>query len=135
MALRKNAQPAEQSQAKDSQVQQLKVNPEIDQKIDEFIQNNPKQFEYYNTLPKDRLVRVVILKDIQAQERTERTKSAILRKLDSDPEMKKSVEALVKNLPEEKKRSAMVSIAARTFRMQSQSAQQKTGGSSITPGS
>lgn len=132
MALRKSSKVNETT----ADDQQPKINPEIDKKIDAFIQENPKQFDYYNALPKERLVRVAILKDIQAQERTERTRSAILRKLDSDPEMKKSVETLVKNLPDDKKRTAMANIASRTFRMQGRSAKQKPGGggASITPG-
>src|SRR5438067_11464574 len=115
MALRRSAK-ADEPQT--SEAQELKVNPEIDKKIDQFIKNNPKQFDYYNGLPKERLVRVAILKDVQAQERNERTRSAILRKLDADPEMKKSVETLVRNLPEEKKRTAMANIASRSFRME-----------------
>jgi hypothetical protein len=138
MALRKTTQTAaapavEQSNADDTQ--ELKVNPEIDKKIDEFIKNNPAQFDYYSSLPRERLVRVAILKDIQGRERSERTKNAILRKLEADPEMKKSVETLVRNLPEDRKRTAMANIASRTFRMQARSAQQKPGGegTSIRP--
>ena len=81
---------------------------------------------------------MAILKDIQAQERGERTRSTILRKLDSDPEMKKSVETLVRDIPEDQKRAAMANIASRTFRMRARRARQKPaegGGNSITPGS
>jgi hypothetical protein len=100
MALRKSTQarslaaPVTELPAKNTE---LKINPENDKKIDEFIKSNPKQFEYYNSLPKQRLVRVAILKDIQARDRTERTRSAILRKLDADPEMKESVQNLLRN--------------------------------------
>ena len=138
MALRKTTQataPAATAAESSSDDNQLKINPEIDKKIDEFIKNNPKQFEYYNSLPKQRLIRVAILKDIQARDRTERTRSAILRKLDADPEMKQSVETLVCNLPEETKRKAMANIASRSFRMQARLAKPKVGGegTSMTP--
>ena len=137
MALRKTTQAtAPGATVTEPPADDTQLNPEIDKKIDEFIKNNPKQFEYYNSLPKQRLVRVAILKDIQARDRTERTRSAILRKLDADPEMKQSVETLVRNLPEETKRKAMANIASRSFRMQARLAKPKVGGggTSMTPG-
>jgi hypothetical protein len=51
--------------------------------------------------------------------------------------MKKSVETLVRNLPEDEKRTAMANFASRTFRMQPRGTRQKhsEGWDSITPGS
>ena len=134
MALRKSSRVNEPTPEENSQ--EFKNNPEIDQKIDAFIRKNQKQFDYYKSLPKERLVRVLILKDIQARERGERARSTILRKLDSDPEMKKSVETLVRDLPEDRKRAAMANIASRTLRMKARRARQTPaeGGGSITPG-
>ena len=97
--------------------------PEIDQKIDDFIRKNPKQFQYYNRLAKEHLARLAILKDIQELERSKRTRGVILRKLDSDPEKKKSVETLVRKLPEDVKRNALANIASRTFRRRARRSQ------------
>ncbi len=123
MAPRKSSRSKKSTPQESSQ--ELKANPEIDQKVDAFIRKNPKRFDHHNSLPKERLVRAAILKDIQAQERSERTRSAILRKLDSDPEMKQSVETRVRNLPEDQKRDAMANIASRTFRKKARRARPK----------
>jgi hypothetical protein len=45
MALRKSSRVKEPTSQESSQ--ELKTNPEIDLKIDDFIRNNPKQFGYY----------------------------------------------------------------------------------------
>ena len=131
MALRKStrtAAPRTSGQTPPEPTQELTRNPETERRIDEFIKNNPRQFAYYNSLTKERLVRAAILKDIEARDRAERTRSAILRKLNSDPEMKESVEAFVHNLPEEEKRAVRENTVSRAVRTQVHQAGQKPGG-------
>jgi hypothetical protein len=132
MAVRKSSGVKKSATQENSQA--FNTSPEIDQKIDEFIRKYPKQFDYYDSLPKEYLVRAAILKEIRAQRRSERTRSAILLKVNSDPEMKKSIETLVQKLPEEIKRTAMASVASRTSRKRARR-KPAGGGDSITPDS
>lgn len=101
MALRKSRGPtatsaSERTQPRESQ--KFATSPENEKRIDDFIRNNPKRFDYYNSLPKERLVRAAMLKDLEAQERAKRTRSAILRKLDADPEIEKSLKVNARHL-------------------------------------
>ena len=49
----------------------------------------------------ERMARTIILQDVQKQERTERLRASVLRKLQQNPELKQAYKTLVKNPPEE----------------------------------
>lgn len=102
--------------ASSQQQQPFKENPQVNARIDEFIKNNPKQWSYIQSLPRERLERSLILTEIQKQDRAEKMRAGVLRKLDANPEMKQSIEAMVKNMPAEQRERAMVSIARQTMR-------------------
>lgn len=93
-----------------------KENPQVNARIDEFIKSNPKQWSYIQSLPRERLERSLILNEIQKQDRVEKMRAGVLRKLDANPEMKQSIEAMVKYMPAEQRERAMVSIARQTMR-------------------
>lgn len=95
---------------------QFKENPQINAKIDDYIKNNPKRWEYIQSMPPERMARALVLGEVQKQERQEKMSAGIMRKLDANPEMKQAYENLVKNMPEDQREKAMVSIAARTLR-------------------
>lgn len=86
-------------------------NAEINAKIDDFIANNPKRWEYVQSMPRERLERAVILSDVQKQERQQKMANGVMKKLDGDPELKKTYENLVAHLPENEREKAIVSIA------------------------
>jgi len=58
----------------------------------------------------------IVLQDVQKQERTERIRSGVLKKLDENPELKKAYQTLVKNLPEDQQEKMMANLAMRTQR-------------------
>ena len=58
----------------------------------------------------------IILQDVQKQERTERIRAGVLRKLDENPELKNAYQTLVKNLPEDQQEKMMANLAMRTQR-------------------
>ena len=95
---------------------ELRNIPEIDAKIDAYIQEHPKDWAYLQTLPRDRLERRLILNDVQKIERQQRFKESILNELKRNPEMKQAYETLVKNLPEDRREEAMVQIAGQARR-------------------
>lgn len=95
---------------------QFRENPEINAKIDNYIKANPKRWEYIKAMSPERMARTIVLQDVQKQERTERIRSSVLKKLDENPELKQAYQTLVKNLPEDQREKMMANIAMRTQR-------------------
>ncbi|MEI6715846.1 MAG: hypothetical protein WCO60_19010 [Verrucomicrobiota bacterium] len=93
----------------------LKENQAVNAKIDDYIKNNPKFWDYVQKLPPERMARALVLGEIQKEDRTERMKAGILRKLEENPEMKESISRMVKQMPEAQREQAMVSIARQTM--------------------
>ena len=59
---------------------------------------------------------VKLLTAVQKEERREKLRESVMKKLDDNPEMKEAYRTLVKNLPEAEQEKAMVSLALRTSR-------------------
>jgi hypothetical protein len=95
---------------------QFRDNPKVNARIDEYIKNNPKHWDYIKAMPRERLERALVLSEVNKLDRQQKMKDGILRKLEQDPELKQAYETLVKNLPEDQREKAMVSIASRTMR-------------------
>jgi hypothetical protein len=91
-------------------------NVEINAKIDGYIQANPKEWSYIQSLPRERLERMLVLQNVNKLERRERVRASVMAQLDANPELKEAYRKLVKNLPVEQQEKAMASIAARTLR-------------------
>ena len=100
--------PAEQGEA---QAPAYRDNAEINAKIDDYIAQNPKRWEYVQSMPRERLERAVILSDVQKAERQQKMANGVMKKLEGDPELKKTYENLVSHLPENEREKAIVSIA------------------------
>ncbi|HWC58621.1 MAG TPA: hypothetical protein VHC44_02930 [Verrucomicrobiae bacterium] len=99
-----------------SDATQFRENSQVNAKIDDYIKSNPKHWQFIQSMPRERLERVLVLNEVQKLDRREKMREGVLTKLDQNPEMKAHIEGLVKNLPESQRESAMVSIAARTLR-------------------
>ena len=112
--IRKSTKP--QSGEADTAGPHFKENAQVNARIDEFIKNNPKQWEYIQSMPPERMARALVLNEIQKLDRREKMREGVLTKLDQNPEMKEHIQSLVKNLPEDQRENAMVSIATRTMR-------------------
>lgn len=104
------------AEADSAQQPQFKENPQVNARIDEHIKANPKFWNYVQAMPPERMARALVLGEIQKQDRTEKMCAGILRKLDENPEMKQSIQNMVKNMPEEQRERAMISIARQTMR-------------------
>lgn len=89
----------------------FRENPEINAKIDAYIAENPKRWEYVQSMPRERLERAIILADVQKQERQQKMASGVMRNLEKDPALKKTYENLVAHLPENEREKAIISIA------------------------
>ena len=109
--------PQTQPQAENNNgAPQFRENAEVNAKIDDYIKVNPKRWEYIQAMSPERMARTIVLQDVQKQERTERMRSGVLKKLDENPELKKAYQTLVKDLPEEQREKMMANIALRTQR-------------------
>ena len=102
--------------SRDNEGPQFRDNPEINAKIDDYIKQNPKHWAYIHSMPAERMARALVLNEVQRRDRTQNMRKGILRKLEQDPELKQAYQTLVKNLPEDQREQAMVTIAARTMR-------------------
>src|ERR1700674_421215 len=100
-------------------------------KIDAYIQANPKEWNYIQGLPRERLERMLVLQNVNKLERRERVRTSVMKQLDANPELKEAYRKLVKNLPAEQQEKAMTSIAARTLRTITPRQQQQAKGARV----
>jgi hypothetical protein len=103
-----------------------KINTEIDAKLNEFISANKETYDYYASLPKERLVRSLMLnkmkeasfRELRQQKEVESLKAFVK----SHPEIDNRITTKLQNVPEDKKIGAFVVMArreAQTFAMSS----------------
>jgi hypothetical protein len=73
-----NAAPAEQPT--------FRSNPEVDAKIDAYIKENPKYWNYVQAMPRDRLERSVVLNEVRELDRQQRIREGVLKRINRNPE-------------------------------------------------
>ena len=95
---------------------QFKENPQVNAKIDDYIKANPKHWEYIQSMTPDRMARALVLSEVQKLDRQEKMRAGVMKKLDQNPEMKKALETVVKDLPEDQREKVMASLAMRAMR-------------------
>ena len=91
----------------------LRRNPEIDAKLDQFIQANPKLLEYYRGLSKEELIRKHMLGKMQRSEFTNGRNEEIRAWVAEHPEIKAKIEERIRNVPAANRERAFLN-AART---------------------
>jgi hypothetical protein len=119
---------AKQIAEKKAQEHTPRRNPEIDAKLDKFIQQSPDLFGYYNGQPKEELVRKLMLAKMQRSDFTQRRNQEIAEWVEQHPEIKAKVEERIRNVPVENRQRAFIN-AAKTEAM-NQGLRQSNG---ITP--
>jgi len=67
--------PAAEATAASETTGQLRENPRINEKIDEWIKRNPDQFKFFTEMPHERAVRKLILNEIDKYERQQKARS------------------------------------------------------------
>ena len=95
---------------------QFKENPQVNAKIDDYIRANPKHWEYIQTMTPERMARALVLNEVQKQDRQQKMQAGVMKKLDQNPEMKKALQAAVKDVPEDQREKVMTSMAMRAMR-------------------
>jgi len=110
-------QEASNARTPDGAAPQYKNNPKVDDKIDTWIKDNPDRWNFFRSLPPERMARMLVLNEINNYERRQKMNNGILTKLEQNPEAKAAYETLVKSLPEDQRERAMISIARQTLRV------------------
>lgn len=103
----------EQIEAKKAQKATLQRNPEIDAKLDRFIEANPGLHEYYEQLTKGDLIRKLMLGKMQKAEYSNNRNQEIRSWIEQNPEIKAKVEERIKNVPERNRERAFINAAKR----------------------
>lgn len=110
-----------------------RINPEVEAKIDAFIQDSPKYWNYLQTMPRERLERTVVLSEIRTIERQERIRDSVMQRINADPRLKQAYETLVKDVPEEQREEVMTQMQRQKQRVVARSnAQQHTHAHGVT---
>ena len=89
----------------------LRRNPEIDAKLDRFIQENSKLREYYDGLSKDDLIRKLMLGKMQRSEYSNGRNQEIKAWVEEHPDIKAKIEARLRNVPEQNRERAFINAA------------------------
>lgn len=88
----------------------FRSNPEVDAKIDTYIQDNPKYWAYVQAMPRERLERSLVLNEVRELDRQHRIREGVLKQINRNPEMKRAYDLLVKDLPEDQKETVIAQI-------------------------
>ena len=96
---------------KKAQEPTLRRNPEIDAKLDRFIQENPKLLEYYQGLSKDELIRKQMLGKMQRNEYANGRNEAVRAWVQEHPEIKSKIEERIRNVPAANRERAFLNAA------------------------
>ena len=109
-----------------------RINPEVEAKIDAHIKENPKYWNFIQTMPRERLERTAVLNEVRELDRQQRIREGVLKQIGRNPELKRAYDLLVKDLPEDQKEGVIAQIgrtARRAVaRVQGQHQQQKPEG-------
>jgi hypothetical protein len=110
----------------------FRSNPEVDAKIDSYIKENPKYWNFIQAMPRDRLERTVVLNEVRQLDRQQRMREGTMKRINASPELKQAYETLVKNVPQDQREEVMTQIARQTQRAVSRSqGQQQTKGEAV----
>ena len=94
-----------------------RINPEVEAKIDSYIKENPKYFSFIQTIPRDRLERMVVLNEVRELDRQQRMQNGAMRRINSNPQLKAAYETLVKDVPEDQREEVMAQMARQKQRV------------------
>ena len=106
-----------------------RINTEVETKIDNYLQENPKYATYIKAMPRERLERTVVLGEVRQVERQQRMREGLMKKINDNPELKQAYDILVKSVPPDQREEVMSHIAraAQIAVIRSQTQQQAKG--------
>ncbi len=87
-----------------------RTNPEAESKINDWIKNNPKNWEYIQAMPRDRLERTVVLNEVRQMERRQYVDTGVLQNVKNNPDLKAAYDVLLKDVPEDKRDEVILNM-------------------------
>jgi hypothetical protein len=109
-----------------------RINPEVETKIDNWIKQNPKSWDYISAMPLDRLRRTLVLNEVRQIDRQQRVREFSMNRINANPELKRAYETLVKDVPEDQREEVMSQMARQKQRAVARSqTQQQTKGEAV----
>ena len=109
-----------------------RINPEVEGKIDAYIKENPKYWNYLQAMPRERLERTVVLNEVRQLDRQQRMRENVMTRINADPKLKQAYETLVKDVPEGQREEVMTQLARQTQRTVARSqGQRQTRGETV----
>ena len=109
-----------------------RINPEVETKIDNWIKQNPKSWDYISAMPLDRLRRTLVLNEVRQIDRQQRVREFAMNRINANPELKRAYETLVKDVPEDQREEVMSQMARQKQRAVARSqTQQQTKGEAV----
>jgi len=102
-----------------------RINPEVEAKIDAYIKENPKYWNYLQAMPRDRLERTVVLNEVRQIDRQQRVREFTMNRINANPELKRAYETLVKDVPEDQREEVMSQMARQKQRTVARSQEQR----------
>lgn len=100
------------------------TNPEIEAKIDDWIKQNPKSWDYIHAMPRERLERTVVLNDVRRLEARQRVDGEIMTAINNDPTRKQAYDILTKDMSEEQRDEFILKMEREKRRTNKQSQSQ-----------
>jgi hypothetical protein len=105
----------------------------VDAKIDAYIKEYPKYWNYVQAMPRERLERSLVLNEVREVERQQRIREGVLKQINNNPELKQAYDLLVKDLPDDQKETVMAQIGRQARRAVARAqSQQQTRGEAAT---
>lgn len=98
-----------------------RTNPETEGKIDDWIKQNPKNWDYIKAMPRERLERTVVLNDVRKLEARHRIETGVMQEINNDPVRKQAYDVLTKDMPEEKREEVILGMERQKWRAKNRS--------------
>ena len=87
-----------------------RTNAEAESKINDWIKNNPKNWDYIQAMPRDRLERTVVLNEVRQVERRQYVDTGVLQNVKNNPDLKAAYDVLLKDVPEDKRDEVILNM-------------------------
>ena len=89
-------------------------NPEVDAKIDHYIKSNPRFMSYLQSMPRERLERMIAWNEVRRVEQRERIDGRLRQEIEKNPQLKEAFDLILRKVPVERREDAMVEIMRAT---------------------
>lgn len=87
------------------------INPEVDAKLTQYIKDNPKLHAHYDAMPKELLVRKMMLSSMRRSDVKNSRDQELAEWVNKNPEIKARVEERIRRVSPERRERAFIAVA------------------------